>query len=203
MLDRALDALVESNFSKAVVNVHYLGNQIEAHCKTRSDIQCIISDESDAIMETGGGTVRALPLLGDRPFALLNADTFWIDQGEPTLQRMMTAFDESKMDILLLLCRIEDTTGHSGGLDFTIDEQGRLARAQSSDSDGYIYAGAAIYNPSIFDPKIHTAHSLNIYFDQAIAKGRLFGIVLENGHWITVGTQQGLADAEIKLRALR
>lgn len=202
MLDRALDVLADGSISKAVVNVHYLGDQIVAHCKTRQDIDCTISDESDAILETGGGTVRALPLLGDAPFALLNADTFWIDQGEPTLQRMIKTFDESKMDILLLLCRVEDATGHTGGHDFTMASDGRLARAKNSDGAGYIYAGAAIYSPTIFDGDRKEAHSLNVYFDQAIAKNRLFGIILENGHWITVGTPQGLADAEAKLREL-
>lgn len=202
MLDRALDTLVESKISRAVINVHYLGEQITAHCETRDDINCIISDESDAILETGGGTVRALPLLGDRPFALLNADTFWIDHGAPTLQRMIDAFDESKMDILLLLCRADDATGHSGGHDFTMADDGKLARAKNSHDDGYIYAGAAIYNPSIFDPDRLEPHSLNIYFDQAIAQDRLSGIILEDGHWITVGTPQGLSDAEAKLREL-
>lgn len=202
MLDRALDALVESKISRAVINVHYLGEQISAHCERRDDINCIISDESDAILETGGGTVRALPLLGNRPFALLNADTFWIDHGVPTLQRMIDAFDDSKMDILLLLCRAGDATGHSGGDDFTMAGDGKLVRAKNSDGDGYIYAGAAIYNPSVFDPDRKEPHSLNLYFDQAIAQHRLSGIILEDGHWITVGTPQGLADANAKLREL-
>lgn len=202
MLDRALDALVESGISKAVVNMHYLGDQIAAHCKTRADIDCVISDESDAILETGGGTVRALPKLGGNPFVLLNADTFWIDLGEPTLKRMMTAFDAAKMDILLLLCRPEDATGHYGGKDFTISASGTLARARAGVDEGYIYAGAAIYLPEVFQGQSERPHSLNLYFDKAIEAGRLFGIVLEHGHWITVGTPDGLADAEAKLAEL-
>lgn len=202
MLDRTLDALVASGVTKAVVNMHYLGEQIASHCAGRTDINCVISDERDAILETGGGTVKALPLLGDQPFVLVNADTFWIDFGEPTLNRMIDAFDPLHMDILLLLCRTHDATGHSGGSDFLVDADQRLTRAQKQDPDGVIYAGAAIYSPSVFAGAEQQSHSLNVYFDKAIAAGRLFGHTLEQGHWFTVGTREGLAAVEEKLQAL-
>lgn len=202
MLDRALNALVASGIRKAVVNMHYLGEQIADHCAQRTDIGCVISDERDAILETGGGTVKALPLLGGEPFLLVNADTFWVDFGVPTIDQMAASFDESKMDILLLLCRKQDATGHSGGSDFLIDSEQRLARAQRDDPEGVIYAGAAIYAPSIFVGARRDSHSLNIYFDKAIATGRLFGHVLEDGHWFTVGTPDGLVAVEEKLKSL-
>ncbi len=202
MLDRTLDALVASGIGKAVVNMHYLGEQIASHCAKRTDINCVISDERDAILETGGGTVKALPLLGDQPFVLVNADTFWVDFGEPTLNRMIDAFDPDRMDILLLLCRRRDATGHSGGSDFLVDTDHRLSRARQDDPDGVIYAGAAIYAPSVFDGAAQQPHSLNVYFDKAIAAGRLFGHTLEDGHWFTVGTPEGLTAVEQKLRTL-
>ena len=202
MLDRTLNALVESGIKTAIVNMHYLGEQIANHCAQRTDINCIISVERDAILETGGGTVKALPLLGAEPFLLVNADTFWIDFGTPTIDRMAAMFDESKMDILLLLCRKQNATGHSGGSDFLIDHQHRLKRAMSDNPDGVIYAGAAIYSPSIFEGAREEPHSLNVYFDKAINAGRLFGHVLEDGHWFTVGTPQGLVDVEEKLNSL-
>lgn len=202
MLDRTLDAMVASGVTKAVVNMHYLGDQIASHCATRNDINCVISDERDAILETGGGTVKALPLLGDHPFVLVNADTFWIDFDEPTLNRMIDTFDPDRMDILLLLCRKSDATGHSGGSDFVFGDDHRLTRAQKDDPKGVIYAGAAIYAPSVFAGADQQAHSLNVYFDKAIAAGRLYGHTLENGHWFTVGTPEGLAAVEEKLHAL-
>ena len=202
MLDRTLDMLAQSKINKAIVNMHYLGAQIEAHCKKRIDIQCIISDERDQILETGGGTVKALPLLGQNPFVLVNADTFWIDFDTPTIQRMIERFDLSKMDILLLLCRMEDATGHSGGYDFIKDDNDRLMRASHDATEGFIYAGGAIFNPETFNNAPSGGHSLNIYFDRAIEKQRLYGLVLEKGHWFTVGTPKALYDAEEKISKL-
>lgn len=202
MLDRALDALIKSGLSKAVINMHYLGEQIANHCHQRSDIECVISDERAEILETGGGTVRALPLLGDAPFVLVNADTFWIDFETPNLDRMIDAFDLEKMDILLLLCKKQDATGHSGGSDFLIDLDQRLARSAKDDPAGLIYAGAAIYSPSVFEGAQQGPHSLNVYFDKAIDAERLYGLVLKDGHWITVGTPESLVEAEAKLKLL-
>ncbi len=199
LLDRTLDVLVADGINKVVVNVHYLADQIEEHCKARTDIDCIISDERDEILETGGGTVKALPLLGEAPFLLLNADTFWVDFGQPTLTRMRQAFDPKTDDIMLLLCRSDTATGHSGGSDFLLDGSGKLTRIQKDDPHGFIYAGAAIYNPKVFHYAETKPHSLNIYFDKAISEGRLRGVILEDGHWFTVGTPEGLRQAEEKL----
>ncbi|MGB7431249.1 MAG: nucleotidyltransferase family protein [Ahrensia sp.] len=199
MLDRALDTVQAAGISCAVVNVHYLGAQIIDHCAARAAPRCDISDERDAILETGGGVVKALPLLGDQPFALLNADTFWIDGPEPALPAMMGRFDPGHMDMLLLLAPLEDTTGHSGGRDFTLHHDMTLTRGGD---EGHVYAGAAIINPSIFADAAAQRHSLNVYFDRAIGAGRLYGYLLQGGHWITVGTPDGLIQAEKKLAGL-
>lgn len=193
MLDRALDAAREAGIGRAVVNVHYLGDRIIAHCAGRERPQVAISDERAEILETGGGIVKALPLLGPAPFVLLNADTFWIDRGPPTLARMVAAFDPARMDMLLLTARLSDTTGHEGGVDFSLDGDGRIARAADRSGDGVIYAGAAIVDPAVFAGARAEPHSLNVYFDRAIAAGRLFAHRLEGGHWYTVGTPEALA----------
>jgi MurNAc alpha-1-phosphate uridylyltransferase len=199
MLDRTLDAAQEAGIGRAVVNVHYLGEQIIAHCANRKSPTTAISDERGAILETGGGVVKALPLLGGGPFALLNADTFWVDDGAPTLSAMIGAFDPVRMDMLLLTARLADTTGHTGGIDFALDADNRIARAPDPTGPGVIYAGAAIIDPAIFAGARAEPHSLNRYFDRAIAAGRLFGHVLEDGRWYTVGTPDGLAAVEAHL----
>lgn len=201
MLDRTLDAAEAAGIARVVVNVHYLGEQIIAHCARRDQPTTAISDERDAILETGGGVVKALPLLGDAPFALLNADTFWIDAGLPTLASMIDAFDPARMDMLLLTARLADTTGHSGGVDFVLDAEKRIARAPDPAGTGVIYAGAAIIDPAVFAGARAEPHSLNRYFDKAIAEGRLFGHTLQDGHWYTVGTPDGLAEVEARLAA--
>ena len=204
MLDRSLDLAEAAGVTEAVVNVHYLADRIVAHCARRTSPAIAISDETDRILETGGGVVRALPLLGPDPFLLLNADTFWVEWGRSNLAAMIEAFDPKRMDILLMLCRLSDTTGHAGGGDFRMDEAGRLTRlADKADPSGLLYAGATIYNPVIFEGAAAEPHSLNVYYDRAIAEGRLFGRVMADGHWFTVGTPDALPAAETKLRQLQ
>ena len=204
MLDRSLDIAEQAGIPEAVVNVHYLAEQIIDHCAVRSRPAITISDESERILETGGGVVKALPLLGRDPFLLLNADTFWIERGSSNIRAMAGMFDVNRMDVLLMLCRLGDTTGHSGGGDFKMDAAGRLERlGDKSDPDGLLYAGATVYNPAIFKGAAPEPHSLNVYYDRAIASGRLFGHVLHDGHWFTVGTPEALPEAEKILNSIR
>lgn len=194
LLDWGLDALAAAGVEKAIVNVHYLPDQIVAHVAGRPAPRVVISDERDGLLDSAGGIVKALPLIGGEPFYVLNADTFWIDAGEPNLRRLALAWDAARMDILLMLCALDTATGHSGGTDFLMAADGRLARAQG-DPAGVIYAGAAIVHPRIFAGAPREPMSLNRYFDAAIAGGRLFGMVM-NGRWITVGTPDAIAPAE-------
>ena len=199
LLDWGLDSLAAAGVTKAVVNVHYLPEQIVAHVAGRKQPAIIISDESESLLNSAGGIVKALPELGAKPFYILNADTFWIDRDEPNLKRLALAWDASRMDILLMLSDLDSATGHSGGTDFLAAPDGTLARA-AGDPTGMIYAGAAIINPRIFDGAEPTPHSLNLYFDGAIADGRLFGMKME-GQWITVGTPDAIAPAEAVVAA--
>lgn len=203
MLDRSLDLAEAAGVVEAIVNVHYLADRIVAHCAARATPTITISDETDRILETGGGVVKALPLLGREPFLLLNADTFWVEWGDANLRAMISQFDPARMDILLMLCRLTETTGHNGGTDFVMDEDGRLSRvADKADPSGLLYAGATIYNPAIFEGASAELHSLNLYYDRAIRSGRLFGHPMRDGHWFTVGTPDALPAAEEKLAAL-
>ncbi len=102
LLDHVLDKLGDAGVSDAVVNVHYLPDQIIDHTKGRSRPRVIISDERDQVLGTGGGVVKALPLLGDAPFFHVNADTLGIDGVRPNLARLAEAFDPARMDVLLL-----------------------------------------------------------------------------------------------------
>lgn len=194
LLDWGLDSLAEAGVAKAVVNVHYFPGQIVAHVAGRQKPVVVISDESEALLDSAGGIVEALPQLGAEPFLVLNADTFWIDRAESNLKRLALAWDASRMDILLMLADLPSATGHSGGTDFLLGTDGMLKRA-AGDPSGLIYAGAAIMHPRIFAGAEATPHSLNLYFDRAIAAGRLYGMKME-GRWITVGTPDAIAPAE-------
>lgn len=195
LLDRGLDALADAGVARAIVNVHHFPDQIVRHVAGRARPAITISDESAGLLDSAGGIVKALPLLGSRPFFILNADTFWIDGASGSnLERLALAWDAGRMDILLMLADIADATGHSGGTDFLVDAAGRLARSRGA-PDGLIYAGAAIVAPSLFASAPSGKASLNSYFDAAISEGRLFGLKMD-GHWITVGTPDAIPLAE-------
>ena len=199
LLDRGLDMLADAGVQRAIVNVHYLPQQIVDHVAPRTRPAITISDERAGLLDSAGGIVKALPHLGSKPFYILNADTFWIDApGVSNLERLALAWDASRMDILLMLARLDQATGHSGGVDFIVDADGRLTRAAKAPKDvsnGAIYAGAAIVDPRLFAGAGPEPHSLNRYFDAAISQGRLFGMVID-GHWITVGTPDAIPLAE-------
>ncbi|TPI12309.1 nucleotidyltransferase family protein [Mesorhizobium sp. B4-1-3] len=194
LLDWGLDSLEAAGISKAVVNVHYLPEQIVAHVAHRRAPRIVISDEREGLLESAGGIVKALPLLGSEPFYVINADTFWIDSGQPSLERLALAWDVARMDILLMLTDLDSATGHCVGTDFLVAPDGVLRRSKG-DLAGLIYAGAAIIHPRIFKDAPTGSHSLNVYFDKAIAAGRLFGMKM-HGRWITVGTPDAIPAAE-------
>lgn len=201
LLDRGLDVLAAAGVTRAVVNAHWMGDQIIAYAPTRRDIAITVSDERDRLLDSAGGIVRALPLIGSGPFIILNADTFWLDGAVPALPAMAKAWDDATMDMILLLADPARATGHSGGTDFLMAPDGRLARARGAAS-GYIYAGAGIVHPRLFKDATSEPHSLNLYFDRLIGERRLFGHVLD-GHWITVGTPDAIAPAEDAIRRHR
>lgn len=198
LIDRGLDVLEAAGVSLAVVNVHHLGPKLVEHLAKRPSPRIVVSDESGLLLDSAGGIVKALPVLGEDPFFVLNADTFWIDGPTPSLTLLERLWNPDRMDIALLLARPDDATGHSEGTDFLVDGEGRLARANNA-PEGLIYAGAAIIHPRIFEGIAAEPHSLNRYFDRAIAADKLYGCAME-GHWITVGTPDAIPLAEAALR---
>jgi N-acetyl-alpha-D-muramate 1-phosphate uridylyltransferase len=200
LIDYGFDRLREAKVETAVVNGHYLADQIEDWCSKQHNPKAIFSNERDAILDTGGGIVRALPLLGDAPFFVLNADCFWLDGKVPALQRLKHVWDDAEMDCLLLVCDPKQTTGYEGRGDFVLDEKGRVSRrSQQSDAQAYAYIGGYLVHPRFFRNAPEGAFSTNVLWDRAIAQGRLFGLA-HDGHWLHVGTVEAIAEAEAHLR---
>jgi N-acetyl-alpha-D-muramate 1-phosphate uridylyltransferase len=200
LLDHVLDRLAEAGVETAVVNVHYLADQIERYLATRQAPAIVISDERDVLLDTGGGVVKALPVLGDAPFFHLNADTIWIDGVKPNLLRLAGAFDPGRMDALLLLAATSGSVGYAGRGDFTMAPDGRLTRRSERTVAPFVYAGVAILNPALFSTAPPGAFSLNLLFDRAIEAGRLYGLRLD-GVWMHVGTPEAIAAAESAILA--
>ena len=124
LIDRVLDRLAAAGAARAVVNVHHCGDVLIEHLKHRATPTIEISDERDALLDTGGGIVRALPRLGAEPFFLVNSDTLWIEGASPNLPRLASVYDDARMDALLLLAPSAGAVGYSGAGDFVMDPQG-------------------------------------------------------------------------------
>lgn len=195
LLDHVLDKLGAAGVTDAVVNVHYLPDQIIEHTKGRTRPRVIISDERDEVLDTGGGVVKALPLLGDAPFFHVNADTLWIDGVRPNLARLAEAFDPAKMDILLLMAPTASSIGYGGRGDYAMLSDGALRKRKEHQLVPFVYAGAAIMSPALFADAPAGKFSLTRMFDSANEQERLFGLRLD-GVWMHVGTPDAVEAAE-------
>ena len=200
LIDHVLDRLADAGVERAVVNVHYLADQLERHLAGRKKPQIVISDEREKLLDTGGGVVKALDTLGHAPFFHVNSDTIWIDGVQPNLTRLAASFDLARMDALLLLAPTTTSIGYSGRGDFRMLPDGRLERRGEREVAPFVYAGAAILTPALFKDAPQGAFSLTRLFDKAQAAGRLFGLRLE-GVWMHVGTPEAIRIAEEAIRA--
>jgi MurNAc alpha-1-phosphate uridylyltransferase len=200
LLDHVLDRLAAAGVERAVVNVHYLADLIERHLAARQRPRIEISDERDQLLDTGGGVVKALATLGREPFIHVNSDTIWIDGEKPNLTRLAEAFDPARMDALLLLAPVMGSIGYSGRGDYLMTETGRLSRRPEQGTAPFVYAGAALLRPELFNDSPAGVFSLTRLFDRAGQAGRLYGLRLE-GVWMHVGTPGAIAEAETAIAA--
>ncbi|MBW9114120.1 nucleotidyltransferase family protein [Rhizobium cauense] len=205
MIDYALDSLAEAGVEKVVVNVHHHADQMLSHLASYTNLEIIVSDERDRLMNNGGGLAKGLKLLAPGKVFVTNADLFWIAErpGVPSnLTRLAGFFQPQSMDMAMLCVRLEDTTGHNGKNDFNMAGDGRLTRFADSAPGPVVYAGAIAMDTSFLDDAPDDPFNLNLYFDKAISRGRLYGTVLE-GHWLTVGTPEAIDEAEETIRRYR
>lgn len=198
LIDYALDALKEAGCKRVAVNVHHFAEQMIEHLDHYEGLDVSISDETRQLMNSGGGLAKGVKLLPQGPLLVMNADLFWIGEkpaGKSNLRRLADFFDPAAMDMAMLCVKLEDTTGHDGKIDFSLSDDGRLVRYRAGEGQGVIYAGALAVDSRLFDDAPEGPFNLNIYFDKAIAAGRLFGMVLD-GHWVTAGTPEAIGAAE-------
>ncbi len=201
LIDHALDRLVAAGVTLAVVNLHYKGDMLRAHLGRRHDIEIVFSDESDEILGTGGGVVKAMPHFAGEPFFILNSDSVWVEGYSPALVSMQALWDSERMDGLLLLAAMTTAMGYEGRGDFVMDADGHIGRVPERGSAPYAYPGVQIVHPRLFADPPEGEFSTNRMWDRAIADGRLFGTRLE-GVWIHVGTPEARDQAEKYLAAL-
>ena len=195
LLDHALDRLAEAGVEQAVVNAHWKPEKVAAALGARTAApRTRLQLEAD-LLETGGGLVRALPLLGPAPFAVVNGDAFWLDGPEPALHALFRRFDPARMDALLLLMPTARVRGEVGRGDFFLDGFGRLRRPRPGELAPYIFAGVQVTAPALLAGESPGRFSLNRPFDRALAAGRLHGMV-HDGEWFHLSTPPDLARTE-------
>lgn len=199
LIDHALDRLESAGVTRVVVNVHYLADRLEAHLQSRTHPTIVISDERTQLLDTGGGIVKALPLIGESSFIIHNADTAWIEGLEGAISQLIAAWDPEKMDCLMLLALAATSLGYQGHGDFQMEPSGVLARRQERQEAPFVYAGVSIAHPRLFEGAPEGPFSLNRLWDRAINARRLYGLRLD-GIWMHIGTPEALAEAEARLK---
>lgn len=200
LIDWALDNARAAGLRQAVVNTHYLGDALQAHLATHpSGLKIDISDEHDALLETGGGVARALQLIDADPFYVMNADNIWVSGPMECMAALAQHWHADRMDALLLMVPLNRAHGYDGPGDFSMDPLGRLARRRENRIAPFVFSGMQILRKALFDEVPQGAFSLNIIFNRALERGRLYGLV-HDGLWFHVGTPEAVTDTQEMLR---
>jgi len=202
LIDHCLDHLKAAGVQKAVVNLHYLAAQLEAHLKNRADgIEIVISDERKQLLETGGGVVKALPLIDADPFFVINADNFWVDGPVDTLRLLASHWNDEKMDALLLVVPHARANCHRGRGDFHMNAAGALKRRKTNGVAPFVYTGIQMVSKRLFEGEHPDGpFSTNLLWNRAIEAGRCFGAV-HQGLWFDIGQPENIAMTEALLEA--
>jgi MurNAc alpha-1-phosphate uridylyltransferase len=195
LIDHCLDRFAENGVERAIVNVHWLANQIEAHLAPRRRPEVAISDERDRLLDQGGGIKKALPRIGDDPFFLCNTDAFWIEGPRSNLRRLAESFDPAAMDAILLVASGAGAVGVDWPGDFNMTREGRLEAREPRHVAPFVYTGVGIIKPQLFEAVAEDVFRLAPFFFRAAEQGRLFGVRLD-GLWLHVGRPETIAEAE-------
>jgi MurNAc alpha-1-phosphate uridylyltransferase len=198
LIDHVLDRLEGAGVETAVVNVHAFADRLEAHLAHRKHPRIVISDERAQLLETGGGLKKARPLLGDGPVLVANIDSIWIDDEAPPFGPMAHLWDSAKMDVLLLLARMDRSIGFDGAGDFFLADDGRLTFRGEAAAAPFAYMGLHIAKTEVVADGPEGPFSLAAVWRRLADQGRLYGVVME-GTWMHVGDPTARDDAEAQL----
>ena len=199
LVDHMLDRLADAGVETAVVNVHYFADKMERHLQGRSRPRILVSDERAELMETGGGLKQARPLLGDEPVFVANTDSVWTEDGAAALDALAHAWDPARMDVCLLLARLDRALGFDGQGDAFLEDGVLRFRGEAS-SAPYAYMGVQILKPQVVDDGPDGPFSLMRSWRPLAEAGRIGGVVLD-GFWMHVGDPVARDEAEARLMA--
>jgi len=197
LIDYVFDRLRAAGVERAIVNVHYLADAMEAHLMHRvKGIEVIVSNEREALLETGGGIVKARATIGDAPFLVVNSDNLWLDGPTDAIRALAARWDDATMDALLLVVPLARAHCHGGQGDFRLDPDGRIVgRRLPGKPAPFVYTGIQILSPRVIVDCPEGPFSTMLFWERAIAAGRAFGLV-HQGLWFDVGTPAAISHAE-------
>lgn len=182
-----IERLRRAGFRELVINVSWLGEQIEQHLGDGSELGVAIQySREDEPLETAGGIVQALPLLGDEPFAVVNGDIF----SDYDFARLPRA-PEGPVHLVLV-----DNPEHNPDGDFRLTEGGRVGVDQGTP---LTFSGIGVYRPECFAGLERGEHKLGPLLQRAVARGEVTGEHYA-GPWLDVGTPERLAELDRQLR---
>lgn len=177
LIEYCLENLAAAGFVEVVINVAYLGEQIMDFCGDgqRWGVSIKYSDEGETPLETAGGIAKALPLLGEEPFLVINADIF-CDYPLAGLRSRRVA--------LAHLVLIDNPAHHPGG-DFCLQDNGLLSLACE---EKLTFSGIGVYDPDLFaDVASDQPLKLKPILSEAIGNDQVSGEYF-NGFWLDIGT---------------
>ncbi|WP_156678794.1 nucleotidyltransferase family protein [Sphingomonas profundi] len=199
LLDHVFDRLRAAGIARAVVNVHYLADSVEAHLRHKmADMEIAVSDERGHLLETGGGVAKALPLIEDDRFLVVNSDNYWVDGPVDAIGLLAQRWDEAAMDALLLVVPLARANCHKGRGDFHMDADGVLSRRRPGRVAPFVFTGVQLASRRLFADVPEGPFSTNLLWDRAIAAGRAYGVV-HQGLWFDVGTPGAIGATEAML----
>lgn len=197
LIDHALDRLTEAGIARAVVNVHYLADALEAHLSERVTPQIIISDEREALLETGGGMVKAHGDLPD-PFFCLNSDNIWLDGPKNAFAELSERWNGAEMDALLMVVSHAKASNFRGKGDFHLSGTGQINRRRTGRIAPFIYTGIQLVSHRLLRDAPDGKFGTMLLWERAIEEGRLFGVAF-TGQWFEVGNPAAIKPAELAL----
>ncbi|HCH58677.1 MAG TPA: hypothetical protein DEU86_03850, partial [Gammaproteobacteria bacterium] len=185
LIEHSINALKQAKITNIVINTSYLGEQLITHLGDGSKfgVRINYSDESAGALETAGGIIKALPLLGDKPFVVINSD-------------VLCDYDLSKLTLpigSLAHLVLIDNPPHNPNGDFSLVNNHQVTNVHGQ---SYTFSGIGIYHPDLFKSHLEFEQKLPLYpiLKEAIANGQLSG-EYHNGYWQDVGTPDRLKQA--------
>jgi len=172
LLERAIKLLIKSGVEEISINVHHLPEQIEKFIEEKKfKVQVNISNETDALLDTGGGILKATKHFNDNPFYVINPDTLWSDRYIEEVKRLEDSYLKNKKPTLLLINKKLSFDGSFKG-DFNLTNN-QISRDEKND---FIFTGLQIIKRSFLTSENSKVFSMNKIWNDLIANKELYGI---------------------------